>query len=159
MQQEALASLSPDLVNQLRRRSGRGAAEAPLPPPGVAPTKARLPPPGGVPPRAPPGGVPPLARTRFATDGLPVDWVSDAELAAGTKAADVVSRDPLRRDEGAVAEGYTVEEALVLLQCAHVPLQRAGASPLTAALDCPCLASGEVLQPLNIGKSPRVRDP
>lgn len=35
-------------------------------------------------------------------------------------------RDPLRRDEGSVAVGYTVEEAVLLLRSTHSHLQRAG---------------------------------
>lgn len=65
-------------------------------------------------------------RTRFATDGLPVGWVSDEEVSHGTAAAGVAMRDPLRRDEGSVAVGYTVEEAVLLLRSTHSHLQRAG---------------------------------
>ena len=72
--------------------------------------------------------LPPLARTRFATDGLPVEWVSGEELQRGTRAEEVVSRDPLRAEEGVVATGYTIEEAVVLLRCSYTALQRAGAS-------------------------------
>lgn len=55
-------------------------------------------------------------------------WVSDEEVASGTAAADVAMRDPLRRDEGSVAAGYTVEEAVLLLSSTHSHLQRAGAT-------------------------------
>jgi hypothetical protein len=72
--------------------------------------------------------LPPLARVRFDMAGLPVAWVSTGELRQGVKAEDVVSRDPLRAAEGSVATGYTIEEAVVLLRCSHVPLQRAGAN-------------------------------
>lgn len=72
--------------------------------------------------------LPALVRTRFATDGLPVGWVSDEEVSSGTAAAGVAMRDPLRRDEGSVAVGYTVEEAVLLLSSTHSHLQRAGAA-------------------------------
>jgi hypothetical protein len=70
--------------------------------------------------------LPPLARTRFATDGLPVGWIGEDELLRGTQAEEVVSRDPLRMHEGSVPTGYTIEEALVLLGCSFTALQRAG---------------------------------
>jgi hypothetical protein len=70
--------------------------------------------------------LPPLARTRFATDGLPVGWIGEDELLRGTQAKEVVSRDPLRMHEGSVPTGYTIEEALVLLGCSFTALQRAG---------------------------------
>lgn len=66
-------------------------------------------------------------RTRFATDGLPIGWLTDEEVARGTAAADVAMRDPLRREEGSVAVGYTIEEAVLLLRSTHPHLQRAGA--------------------------------
>ena len=71
--------------------------------------------------------LPPLARVRFDLAGAPLECVSSSELRAGTRVEDVVSRDPLRKAEGAVAEGYTIEEACLLLRAGHVPLQRAGA--------------------------------
>jgi hypothetical protein len=77
--------------------------------------------------RAQIAGLPPLARTRFATDGLPVEWVGEEELLRGTLAKDVVLRDPLRMHEGTVPCGYTIEEALILLRCRFTALQRAGA--------------------------------
>lgn len=76
--------------------------------------------------------LPPFTRCRFSTDGLPVSWVDDEELRRGTLSEEVVTRDLLRTDEGTVAIGYTVEEAVLLLQCSHTPLQRAGVTLLLA---------------------------
>lgn len=66
-------------------------------------------------------------RTRFTTEGVPVGWVGDEEVARGASAADVAMRDPLRRDEGSAPQGYTVEEAVLLLASSHPHLQRVGA--------------------------------
>jgi hypothetical protein len=73
------------------------------------------------------GEIPALARTRFSMCGMPVGWVDDEELRRGAHASEVAMRDPLRRDEGASPEGYTVEEAVLLLASTHPHLQRTGA--------------------------------
>ena len=103
----------------LHRQAAKASTAAAQP----QPTDART-------PAAGPADLPALVRTRFATDGLPVGWLTDAEVAAGTAAADVAMRDPLRRDEGSAAVGYTIEEAVLLLSSSHTHLQRAGAQPL-----------------------------
>ena len=71
--------------------------------------------------------LPALVRTRFSMAGAPVGWVADVEVARGASAADVAMRDPLRRDEGSAPQGYTVEEAVLLLASSHPHLQRVGA--------------------------------
>lgn len=70
--------------------------------------------------------LPPLVRTRFNTAGVPVGWLTDEEVARVATAADVAMRDPLRRDEGSAPQGYTVEEAVLLLATSHAHLQRVG---------------------------------
>ena len=72
--------------------------------------------------------LPALVRTRFSMAGAPVGRVADVEVARGASAADVAMRDPLRRDEGSAPEGYTVEEAVLLLATSHPHLQRVGAT-------------------------------
>lgn len=68
-----------------------------------------------------------IRRCRFAMDGLPVGWVGDEEVRRGTRAEDVLMRDPLRHDSGAAPGGYTLEEALLLCQSSSSLQRRAGA--------------------------------
>eukprot|EP00892_Ulva_mutabilis_P005114 jgi/Ulvmu1/2975/UM015_0015.1 len=178
LKEEIQTSLKPELLTQLAARRRQPPPDEPIaaPPaqpeevlttPSAAPAAAphplhqraanasaaparQRPQRAAAPPSASAARLSALVRTRFATNGLPVGWLSDAEVASGTAAADVAMRDPLRRDEGSVATGYTVEEAVLLLGSTHPHLQRAALKTLAAVAWRSRPRLPEVWQPLDI---------
>lgn len=72
-----------------------------------------------------------VARLRFGLDGEPVGLCGENE--PSTSGAQVLLRDPLSRDMGAVADGYTLRELQVMARSSHAP-QRAAALHMLAGV-------------------------